>query len=94
MDSQDDVQERSRPVILKGFSEGIRFDHVGFSYSDDEGVKDVLYDIDLEVHCGEVVAIVGPSGSGKTTLVNLIPRFFDGDFRAACLSMGKMFATM
>ena len=40
-------------------------------------MKEVLYDIDLEVHCGEVVAIVGPSGSGKTTLVNLIPRFFD-----------------
>jgi subfamily B ATP-binding cassette protein MsbA len=77
MDSQDDVQERARPVILKGFREGIRFDQVGFSYSDDEGVKEVLYDIDLEVHCGEVVAIVGPSGSGKTTLVNLIPRFFD-----------------
>ena len=77
MDSQDDVQERPRPVILKGFSKGIHFDHVGFSYSDDEGVKEVLYDIDLKVHCGEVVAIVGPSGSGKTTLVNLIPRFFD-----------------
>jgi ATP-binding cassette, subfamily B, bacterial MsbA len=77
MDSQDDVQERPRPVILKGFSKGIQFDHVGFSYSDDEGVKEVLHDVDLEVHCGEVVAIVGPSGSGKTTMVNLIPRFFD-----------------
>lgn len=28
--------------------------------------------VDLEVHRGELVAIVGPSGSGKSTLMNLI----------------------
>jgi ATP-binding cassette, subfamily B, bacterial MsbA len=77
MDSQDDVQERPRPFVLKGFKEGIRFDKVGFCYSDEEGEKDVLHEIDLDVHQGEVVALVGPSGSGKTTLVNLISRFYD-----------------
>jgi polar amino acid transport system ATP-binding protein len=32
----------------------------------------VLKDIDLEVHEGEVVAIIGPSGSGKSTLLRTI----------------------
>ena len=32
----------------------------------------VLYDINLEVHEGEVVVIVGPSGSGKSTLLRCI----------------------
>ncbi len=31
-----------------------------------------LRDVDLDIHCGELVAIVGPSGSGKTTMLNLI----------------------
>ncbi len=33
------------------------------------GGTEVLRDIDLAVHRGEVVAVVGPSGSGKTTLL-------------------------
>lgn len=33
------------------------------------GDNDVLKDISLKVHEGEVVSIIGPSGSGKTTLL-------------------------
>ncbi len=32
----------------------------------------VLHDISLTIHEGELVAIVGPSGSGKSTLMNVI----------------------
>jgi putative ABC transport system ATP-binding protein len=32
----------------------------------------ILRDLDLDLHAGEIVAVVGRSGSGKTTLLNLI----------------------
>jgi putative ABC transport system ATP-binding protein len=31
-----------------------------------------LRDIDLDIHRGELVAVVGPSGSGKTTMLNVM----------------------
>ncbi len=77
MDAVDDVREKQHPVQLKNFRKSFRFQHVGFSYDDEEGCKRVLDNIDLTVERGEVIALVGPSGAGKTTLVNLIPRFFD-----------------
>lgn len=42
------------------------------------GDKTVLWDIDLEIPCGSMVAVVGPNGAGKTTLIKsiqgLVPR--------------------
>ena len=80
MDAQDDVQEKRRAFVLKGFSKGIEFEHVGFGYAGEEGeTKQVLHDINISVKPGEVIAFVGPSGAGKSSLVNLIPRFFDAN---------------
>jgi len=76
-DVQDDVKERPRAVAFKSFEKMIRFEDVGFSYSTEEGEHQILHNVNLDVHAGEVLAVVGPSGAGKTTLVNLIPRFFD-----------------
>jgi subfamily B ATP-binding cassette protein MsbA len=77
IDVKDDVVEKSKPAVLKGFKNEIEFRDVSFSYADDEGIKQALKGINLTVPRGEVVAIVGPSGAGKSTFVNLIPRFFD-----------------
>jgi subfamily B ATP-binding cassette protein MsbA len=77
MDAVDDVQEKKRAFVLKGFSDGIRFEDVGFAYESDGEVKQVLHGINLTVRPGEVIAFVGPSGAGKSSLVNLILRFFD-----------------
>jgi subfamily B ATP-binding cassette protein MsbA len=77
MDAVDEVREKPHALQIKTFQNTFCFNHVDFSYSDEEGQKQVLYDINLKVKRGEVIALVGPSGAGKTTLVNLIPRFFD-----------------
>lgn len=76
-DTEDDVKERPHAMALKGFKKSIRFENVGFSYPTDEGDAQILFNVNLDVHAGEVLALVGPSGAGKSTLVNLIPRFFD-----------------
>jgi ATP-binding cassette, subfamily B, bacterial MsbA len=76
-DAEDDVKERPHAATFTRFRQSIKFDDVGFSYSSGEGEHQILYHVDLEVHTGEVLAVVGPSGAGKSTLVNLIPRFFD-----------------
>lgn len=77
MEDQDPILEKKHPHKLDGFHESIRLENVGFAYSTNEGEKQVLHNVNLEIRRGEVVALVGPSGAGKSTIVNLIPRFFD-----------------
>ena len=52
----------------------IRYEHVGFAYSD--GTQ-VLNDFDLHVAPGETVALVGRRGSGKTTAARLLNRSYE-----------------
>ncbi len=72
----------SAPVIRSGEREGdtadvcVSFRNVGFRYPGTTG-RPVLHDINLDVHRGEVLAVIGATGAGKTSLVNLIPRFYD-----------------
>ncbi len=66
-------REQGGKVELKGFNNEIVFDKVSFRYPGLE--EDALYDINLRVRKGEVIALVGRSGAGKTTFVDLIPRF-------------------
>ncbi len=77
LDTKDDVKERAHAHALKGFTNAVKFENVGFSYSTEKGEHQILHNVDLEIKAGEVLALVGPSGAGKSTLVNLIPRFFD-----------------
>jgi subfamily B ATP-binding cassette protein MsbA len=74
LDQKPSVVESPAARALPPLQRSIRFEHVGFSYNQDDVV---LEDVDLEIPAGSVVAVVGSSGAGKTTLFNLIPRFYD-----------------
>jgi ATP-binding cassette subfamily B protein len=67
--------ERSDAIELPPVRGEIRFDHVGFAYS--EGGDPVLTDVDLTIAPGETVAFVGKTGAGKSTMAKLITRFYD-----------------
>jgi ABC-type multidrug transport system fused ATPase/permease subunit len=67
------VPEPSHPTPLPEARGAVAFDHVTFAYRD----QPVLFDIDLEIPAGQIVALVGETGAGKTTMARLIARFYD-----------------
>lgn len=66
------LQTGNKKLTNNGYD--IRFDHVGFSYSNEDII---LQDISFTAKQGEVTALVGPSGGGKTTVSRLAARFWD-----------------
>jgi ABC-type multidrug transport system fused ATPase/permease subunit len=70
LDTEDDRKELADLTPVR---EGVRFDHVDFSYPN--GYQ-ALSDIDIEFAVDELIAIVGPTGAGKTSLAHLVPGFF------------------
>ncbi|MFI5693597.1 ABC transporter ATP-binding protein [Kribbella sp. NPDC051586] len=66
---------KSGPEELTNSRGHLRFEHVGFRFSDDS--TEVLHDINLDLTPGTTLALVGATGSGKTTLTALVPRLYD-----------------
>ena len=75
LDEKPDITEKPNAIQFTGFNSIVKYEDVGFQYTEQDG--DVLDNINLELHKGEIVAIVGHSGAGKSTLVDLLPRFYD-----------------
>ncbi|MGV8905822.1 MAG: ABC transporter ATP-binding protein [Acetobacterium sp.] len=83
MDEPPEITDAIGAQELLNVKGDIRFEGVGFKYSD--GNNEVLSNIDLHVKPGESIALVGPSGSGKSTLCHLIPRFYDVTSGRICI---------
>jgi len=63
------------PTHVDSFQDEVIFKNVSFRYKTDGA--DVLKELDLTIHKGEMVALVGQTGSGKSTIANLLARFYD-----------------
>ena len=75
MDVRMEIPEPERPVPLREFREGVRFEDVSFTY--DTAEKPAVDHVSFELPRGKTVAVVGGTGSGKTTLGALLARFAD-----------------
>jgi branched-chain amino acid transport system ATP-binding protein len=57
------------------------------------GSFQALFDVSLDVHAGETVAVIGPNGAGKTTLLRVISRLIDansGDLSMEGKALGRV----
>ena len=43
------------------------------------GTEQILHDVNLHVHCGELVALIGPNGAGKSTFLKTVLGHLDYD---------------
>ncbi len=73
LDSPLEIHDSDDAVAIPRIRDGVRFQHVTFSYDREP----VLRDVDFEARAGWVVAVVGRTGAGKTTLIDLLLRFYD-----------------
>ncbi|GAB7562944.1 ABC transporter ATP-binding protein [Methylobacillus methanolivorans] len=74
LDTEPEIQDPQTPAIPKQQSGKVEFDNVIFGYLPE---KPVIRGFNLDIHPGEVLAIVGPTGHGKSTLVQLLTRFYE-----------------
>lgn len=74
MDTNPSIQDKPNAVDIPSARGRISFENVSFTYN---GEAPVLKNVSLDIHAGEILALVGPSGAGKSTIFNLIPRFYD-----------------
>lgn len=74
MDEEPQVLPPEHPRELVAPKGRIEFDHVWFSYDNEEWV---LRDVSFVIEPGQTVAFVGATGAGKSSILNLIGRYYD-----------------
>jgi len=75
LDHAPEIQSPPQAIKLPTLTGEVEFRDVALKYQD--GEKDSLAEINLQVKRNQIVALIGATGSGKTSLINLIPRFYD-----------------
>jgi ATP-binding cassette subfamily B protein len=74
IDTKPEINDKPDSKPLKEIQGEIIFDHVDFSYTQNQLV---LKDVSFHAKPGEIIALVGPTGAGKTTMINILSRFYD-----------------
>ncbi len=72
-----DESEKIKKLDINNVKGDIEFEHIKFSYQNDDGIKEVIKDFSAKAKSGQKIAIVGPTGAGKTTMVNLLMKFYE-----------------
>ena len=67
VDPLSEMQTTTSNLELKN---SLELENVSYTYP---GGREVLRNVNLEAHIGQMIAIAGPTGAGKTTLAYLIP---------------------
>ncbi|MHB8127778.1 MAG: ABC transporter ATP-binding protein [Mobilitalea sp.] len=73
MEVKDDLVVEEQQSTSKNSENYIVFNHVNFSYKQ----ENCITDMNFEIKKGGSLGIIGSTGSGKTTLINLLMRFYD-----------------
>lgn len=73
LEYREEIPEDQDGIVLTGPFETLEFDHVSFSYQQEETIRDLCFTI----RKGESVALVGHNGAGKSTIIKLMLRLYD-----------------
>lgn len=73
LEYEEKIPEDQGGILPSETFRSIEFDHVSFSYQQEETIKDLSF----TVRKGETVALVGHNGAGKSTIVKLLLRLYD-----------------
>lgn len=68
----------------------VAIDRISKHFGEGETRVDALREVSIDIHPGEVVALLGPSGSGKTTLLNVIGCIVDASSGSMTLDGEKV----
>lgn len=74
LDEEPDLADATEAPDLPPVQGRVVFDHVDFSYVDDQAV---LKDVSFVAEPGQMIGLVGPTGAGKSTIINVLNRFYD-----------------
>ncbi len=74
LDTDPEITDAPGAKALQYVQGRVRFENVSFAYGNG---PDVLHDITIDAHLGQIIALLGATGSGKSTILHLLPRFYD-----------------